>query len=108
MNPNPLLSRSREKLHWTELGATGLEVPTSGLRAESFAFLSGGGKPTEELPITIVVYPPGERAERRAINDGRHRIVLAREAGAKFVRGRMLGYGPRGGVIWRFTGRIAI
>jgi len=102
------MSRSREKLFWIEQGATGLEIPASGLRPESFAFLSGGGKPTDELPITIVVYPPGERAERRAINDGRHRIALARQAGAKFVRGRMLGYGPRGGVLWRFTGKISI
>jgi hypothetical protein len=54
--------------------------------------------------VTIVVYPDGTRA----INDGRHRIIVAREKGETSVRGKIIAYGPRGGVRWSYTGRIPI
>jgi hypothetical protein len=87
-----------------KLGAHGLAVPQSGLRPESFTYLRAGGKPVRSLPITIVVWPDGTRH----IQDGRHRITIARELGQLQVVGRMLGYGPRGGIRWRYRGPIPI
>lgn len=87
-----------------ELGARGLDVPQSGLRAESFDYLRAGGRAVPTLPVTIVFYPDGQRA----IQDGRHRITLAREGGETSIHGRMIGYGPRLGRLWSYTGRIPI
>lgn len=86
------------------LGARDLAIPQSGLRPESFEYLRGGGKPIESLPVTIVWYPDG----KRAIQDGRHRITIARERGEPFVHGRIIAYGPRLGRAWSYTGRIAV
>jgi hypothetical protein len=79
-------------------------VPTSGLREESFRFLRGGGQPVPTLPVTIAFHADGSRH----IVDGRHRILLAREAGKSHVDARLLGYGPRLGVVWRHRGRVPI
>jgi hypothetical protein len=87
-----------------ELGATGLVVPTQGLRDESFEYLRSGRAPVASMPITVMVYPNG----LRVITDGRHRITIAREQGKAFVRGRMIGLGPRGGVQWSYTGKVLI
>ena len=87
-----------------ELGARGLEVPQSGLRPESFAYLRSGGPTVPTAPVTIVFYPDG----KRAIADGRHRITLARERGETSIHGRMIGYGPRLGILWRHSGRVPI
>jgi hypothetical protein len=93
-----------DKAEAVRLGATGLAVPRAGLREESFAYLRAGGQPVASLPITIVVWPDGTRH----IQDGRHRIELARELGHTHVHACMLGYGPRGGQRWRFKGQIPI
>lgn len=87
-----------------ELGARGLKVPQSGLRSESFDYLRNGGKPVPSLPVTLAFYSDGTRH----IVDGRHRITLARERGETSIVGRMLGYGPRLGLVWRHTGRLPI
>jgi hypothetical protein len=87
-----------------ELGAVGLTVPRVGLRPDSFTYLRAGGKPVPTLPVTIAFYPDGTRH----IVDGRHRITLAREAGEKTIVGKMIGYGPRLGIVWKHTGRIPI
>jgi|SRR5262245_63810621 len=92
------------KVRLVELGARGLEVPEAGLRKESFDYLRGGGKPLDALPVTIAVYPDG----KRAIVDGRHRLLLARERGEPTIRGKMIAYGPRGGQLWSYTGKIPI
>lgn len=92
------------KAEAVKLGARGLVVPQQGLRAESFAYLRGGGKPVASLPVTVVFWPDGNRN----IVDGRHRITLARERGEQLIRGKMKGYGPRGGVVWTYTGQIPI
>lgn len=86
------------------LGAAGLAVPQVGLRSESFQYLRGGGKTVPTLPVFVAFYSDGTRH----IVDGRHRITLAREAGEKTVPGKMVGYGPRLGVVWRHTGRIPV
>lgn len=86
------------------IGAKGLDVPVSGLRPESFAYLRAGGKPVPTLPVTLAFYPDGTRH----IVDGRHRITLARELGETTIRGKIIGYGPRLGVVWRHTGRFPI
>ena len=87
-----------------KLGARGLEVPQQGLRPESFAYLSAGGKPLPSLPVTIVFWSDG----KRSIQDGRHRITMARERGEQSIPGKMKAYGPRGGVVWSFTGKVPI
>lgn len=94
------------------LGATGLAIPQSGLRPESFAWLKSRGEDgahpwtrgVPSLPITIAFFADGQRS----IVDGRHRITLAREAGETWVKGRLLGYGARGGIRWQHTGWIPI
>jgi hypothetical protein len=86
------------------LGASGLPIPQSGLRPESFEYLRRGGKPIPSLPVMIAVYPDGQRV----IVDGRHRITIGREQGKSTVQGTMIGYGPRLGVVWRYTGKIPI
>lgn len=86
------------------LGAKGLKVPQNGLRPESFEYLRKGGKTVPTLPVTLAFYPDGTRH----IVDGRHRITLARERGESTITGRMIGYGPRLGLIWRHTGRFPI
>jgi hypothetical protein len=92
------------KAEAVQLGARGLAIPQSGLRAESFAYLRAGGKPIPSLPVTLAIYPDGVRA----IVDGRHRITIARERGESHVNGRIIGYGPRLGVVWRHTGKVPI
>lgn len=87
-----------------ELGAVGLTVPTQGLREESFQYLRAGREPVASMPVTIMVYPNGTRV----ITDGRHRITIAREEGKAFVRGRIIGLGPRGGVRWTYTGKVLV
>lgn len=86
------------------LGARHLVVPQRGLRHESFEYLRRGGKPVDSLPVTVAFYPDGSRK----IIDGRHRILLAREAGKRNIHGKLLGYGPRGGVLWKYEGTFPI
>ena len=92
------------RAEWVKRGAHGLAVPQDGLRAESFDYLRGGGRPIPSLPVTLAVYPNG----KLAIVDGRHRITLARLRGDASVQGKMLAYGPRLGVLWRYTGPIRV
>lgn len=87
-----------------KLGARGLDVPRQGLRAESFAYLRAGKQVAASMPITIMIYPDG----KRAISDGRHRILIAREQHKTHVHGRILGMGPRGGIQWSHTGNVPI
>jgi hypothetical protein len=95
---------NNEKKRWVELGARGLNVPEEGLRKETFKYLQEGGKPSEALPITVVVYPEGVRR----IVDGRHRIMLARTSGETYVHGVIWEMGARGGKRWSYTGKILI
>jgi hypothetical protein len=87
-----------------EQGARGLAVPQSGLRPESFAWLRAGGAPARSLPVMVAFFPDGTRH----IVDGRHRITLAREAQQTEISGRLVLYGPRGGIRWSYTGRFPI
>jgi hypothetical protein len=90
---------------WAVLhGARGLPIRQTGLRDESFKFLRAGGVPVATMPVTLVVYPGREIV----INDGRHRITIARERGETRIHGRILGYGARGAIRWRYTGMIPI
>lgn len=79
-------------------------MPQSGLREESFAWLRAGGVPHPKHPVMIVFWPDGTRH----FVDGRHRVTLAREAGESTIRGVLLGYGPRGGLAWRYAGWFPI
>jgi hypothetical protein len=88
-----------------QVGARGLEVPTSGLRDESFAYLRGGGKASRRHPVTLAV---DVETGKRSIVDGRHRILEARREGAPWIQGVIEGRGPRGGLIWRYKGWFQI
>lgn len=88
-----------------QVGARGLEVPTSGLREESFGYLRGGGKVSRKTPVTIAV---DVDTGKRWIVDGRHRILEARREGAPWIQGVIEGRGPRGGLIWRYKGWFQI
>jgi hypothetical protein len=86
-------------------GARGITIRESELRLESLEWLRAG-KPT--YPATMVprlhVYPD----TGITINDGRHRIFLARERGETHIAGKIVGYGPKGGQLWSHTGRFPI
>jgi hypothetical protein len=92
------------KAEWVKRGAHGLAIPQGGLRPESFTYLRAGGKPVPTLPVTLAIYPGG----KLAIVDGRHRITIARELGHTHVPGKIVAYGPRLGVLWRYTGAIRV
>jgi hypothetical protein len=49
-----------------------------------------------QYPVRIHVMPDGQLH----LNDGRHRLAVARERGAEAVLVRAVQYGPRGGVRW--------
>jgi len=88
-----------------QVGARGLDVPTSGLRDASFEFLRGGGIPSRRHPVTLEV---DVTTGVRRIVDGRHRILEARREGAPWIQGVIDGRGPRGGLIWRYKGWFQI
>lgn len=87
-----------------QLGASGLDVPSQGLRDESLAYLRAGKQAASSMPVLITCYPDGTRA----ISDGRHRILIAREQGLTSIHGRIVGMGPRGGIQWSYTGKVRI
>lgn len=68
-------------------------VPQAGLRPESFAHLRSGGAVHGGSPVLRIAHDGTV-----SIVDGRHRITLAREAGAKSISARVIVEGPRGGV----------
>lgn len=88
-----------------QVGARHLEVPESGLRPETFAFLRGGGVPSRRAPVTIAV---DVTTGKRWIVDGRHRLLEARRERAPWIQGVIEGRGPRGGLLWRYKGWFQI
>lgn len=58
-------------------------------------------------PVKISIYPDRGR-QTVSLNDGRHRMTAAREAGAKYIRATITQYGPRGGVKATWTGPVRI
>jgi hypothetical protein len=86
-------------------GARGIAILESNLRPDSLAWLRAG-KPAYpvSMGIRLHVYPD----VGIVINDGRHRIYLARERGETEVKGKICGYGPRGGELWSYSGRFPI
>lgn len=71
---------------------TSLEIPESGLRPESFAYLRAGGRPYGGKP-SLGIQADGQIV----IWDGRHRLLLARESGTP-IPVVVRWYGPRGGL----------
>jgi hypothetical protein len=64
--------------------------------------MAGGMSPTRIAskhmdPIRLHV----ESSGKIHVNDGRHRLAVAREMGAKRIRADVTQYGPRGGVQWQ-------
>lgn len=85
-------------------GARQIQIREGDLRPESLAHLRKGGRAIEALPVRLHVYPD----TGITINDGRHRIFVAREKGETEIHGKIVGYGPRGGTLWSYTGKIPI
>lgn len=81
-----------------------IEIPQSGLRPESFDYLRSGGKARDKAPITFAVEADGSRR----IVDGRHRLILAKEAGESSVDARVLHYDGEGNILRESTGPVRI
>jgi hypothetical protein len=88
-----------------QVGARDLDVPSDGLRDESFEWLRAGGVPSRRHPVTLAV---DVQTGRRWIVDGRHRILEARRNRAPWIQGVIEGRGPRGGLLWRYVGWFQI
>lgn len=94
------------------IGATQAVISRNkpGMKADTFRYLDSIGddelaRINASFPIRLTVYPDDHVPN---VANGNHRICIARERGQKFVHGQIVGYGPRGGQIWSFTGRIPI
>lgn len=85
-------------------GARQIQVREGDLRPESLLHLRKGGRVLASMPVRLHVYPD----VGITINDGRHRIFVARERGETEVQGKIVGYGPRGGQLWSYTGKVPI
>lgn len=70
-----------------------LEIPTSGLRESSFAYLRAGRKAYGGPPNIGI-----EHGGRVVIYDGRHRMLIAREE-QRPIEIVVRYYGPRGGLL---------
>lgn len=93
-----------QKQTWLLTGLEHVRMPQSGMRTESLRYLRAGGFANPRYPIMVEVSCAGIAH----IVDGRHRITVARERGERWVTALVLGVGPRGGVRWRYAGRIRI
>lgn len=83
-------------------GATPAEVKRI---AASAAPAKNSGKAFEPVRVSVET----DRGERKVIlRDGRHRMTAAREAGATHVLADVTQYGPRGGVVARWRGKVKI
>jgi len=59
-------------------------------------------------PIRVHIEPGANGKPRVILNDGRHRMTAAREAGATHIRATVVQYGPRGGRVRAWTGLVKI
>jgi hypothetical protein len=57
-----------------------------------------------KTPVLVGVHAGG----RVEVIDGRHRLTAAKRAGAKSIRAKVVVYGPRGGIVRTYTGRVPI
>jgi hypothetical protein len=55
-------------------------------------------------PVQVGVHDDG----RVELIDGRHRAQAAREAGATKIAADIIVYGPRGGIVARFPGKVKL
>ncbi len=58
--------------------------------------IASDGMKGAHLPVRFNIEPSG----KIHLNEGRHRMAVARESGARAIRARVVQYGPRGGVKW--------
>jgi hypothetical protein len=59
-------------------------------------------------PVRVHIEPGANGKPHVILNDGRHRMTAAREAGATHIRATVVEYGPRGGRIRVWTGVVKI
>jgi ParB-like chromosome segregation protein Spo0J len=55
-------------------------------------------------PVTVGVYVGG----RVQLIDGRHRAQAAKAAGATKIRAKVIVYGPRGGIVRTYIGKVPL
>ena len=60
------------------------------------------------FPVRVHVEPGDAGKMRVIVNDGRHRMQAAREAGATHIRATVIEYGPRGARLRQWTGSVKI
>jgi SPP1 gp7 family putative phage head morphogenesis protein len=63
------------------------------------------GKFFEPVRISI---QPDQGKQKVILVDGRHRMTVAREAGATHISAHIVEYGPRGGILKQFKGPVRI
>ena len=63
---------------------------------------------TLKHPIRIHIEPAGKHGSRVILNDGRHRMTAAKEAGAKSIRAHVVEYGARGGKRREWIGSVKL
>lgn len=77
-----------------------------GMRPESFAYVRAAAARGQTLaPIEISIFPD---LKRPVLQDGRHRLSVARERGDKSITATIRTYGPRGGLRGTVTKRLKI
>jgi len=59
-------------------------------------------------PVRVHIEPGAKGKPRVILSDGRHRMQAARKAGATHIRATVVEYGPRGGRIRTWTGKVKL
>jgi hypothetical protein len=109
--------RSRVISIMSRRGGVAKLVSASGMRSESLSYWRGrfAGKTAAEVrelaehgrPVRVVIYR--ERGRQLAVlEDGRHRVTAAREAGATRIRVEAQIQGERGALSTTWTGIVRI
>jgi hypothetical protein len=57
-----------------------------------------------KAPVLVGVHAGG----RVEVIDGRHRLTAAKRAGAKSIRAKVIVYGPRGGIVRTYVGKVPL
>lgn len=98
-------------------GVVGSDYLRSGMRDLTFARSHYQGmsaraadRHARNLSHPIRIHVAVDRNGKRTVhlNDGRHRMTAAREAGAKSIRAHVVEYGPRGGRLRSWTGPVRL
>lgn len=98
-------------------GVVASDYLRTGMRDHSLQYArqayAGGGNPTViastlSEPIKLHVQYEGRHGVRVLLNDGRHRMTAAKEAGATHIKAIIREFGPRGGERRRWVGVVKL